>query len=110
MPRSTTQGVSGFLKKADAAAAEAAAGGALKAGTLLDVAIVSAEDRRMVVATAAAEAVAGGLLKEDALTDLGAHSIISISQCVNHTTGCTRHAVLRLLWESVKAQASRLNC
>lgn len=64
--------MSGFLKKADAEAALGPeATKILKTGALLDVAVRSAADRRMVAVTVAGDAVAGGVLKEDAVTDLG---------------------------------------
>lgn len=60
------QGVSGFLKNSDVAEDVKT-----KAGTLLDVMVQSAADKRLVAVTAAPEAVAAATLKDDAATDLG---------------------------------------
>jgi len=78
--------VSGFLKKADAEAALGPeATKILKTGALLDVAVRSAADRRMVAVTVAGDAVAGGVLKEDAVTDLGEKQSESTLMRINFT-------------------------
>ena len=67
------QGAAGFLKKADHEAAYGGGAG-LKAGALLEVAITSVADRRMIGVTTAPAAVAAGTLRDSVVTDMGALS------------------------------------
>ena len=65
------QGASGFLKKTDHAATWGE-GSALRVGALLEVAITSVADRRMIGVTSSPTAVAAGTLRENVATELGA--------------------------------------
>ncbi len=69
----TRQGAAGFLKRADHEATYGG-GACLRAGALLEVAITSVADRRMIGVTTAPAAVAAGTLRDNVATDMGAFS------------------------------------